>query len=72
MKIDIRDIFESEKKSLKEAVEAEKVTEQVEEEVEQEEEPEDIPGTPEQELRRSVHSAIRTAALVVFLVLADL
>ena len=37
---------------------------------EQEEEPEDIPGTPEQELRRSVHSAIRTAALVVFLVIS--
>ena len=41
MKIDIRDIFESEKKSLKEAVEAEEVSEQVEEEVEKEGEPED-------------------------------
>ncbi len=35
MKIDIRDIFESEKKSLKEAVEAEEVTEQVEEKIEE-------------------------------------
>ncbi|MBQ3185809.1 MAG: G5 domain-containing protein, partial [Firmicutes bacterium] len=35
MKIDIRDIFESEKKSLKEAVEAEEVVEQVEEQIEE-------------------------------------
>lgn len=48
MKIDIRDIFESEKKSLKEAVEAEEVMEQVEEPIEDADDESEIADEPEE------------------------